>query len=166
MVLPYASRHVPFSQDKPEMSHSMNGLICTTTHHIPHLQKPPMYGTPQYSPANGGPPYYPPPPYQQPYPVSPPPPISGSPPTPMTHLDVQPNFGNTSTSAYTLRTSESTTPSYVPCRSLPQHNTYFPFPSTPHPITSPQGKPHAGVNFVQPSPIQKVHNFKQLNTQI
>jgi hypothetical protein len=59
------------------MSHSADGLIGTTTHHNPHLQQPPMYGTPQYPSVYGGPPYYPPPPYQQPYPVSLPPPISG-----------------------------------------------------------------------------------------
>jgi hypothetical protein len=165
MVLPDAPRPVPFGQDKPGMSHSTDGLIGTTTHHNPHLQQPPMYGTPQYPLVYGGPPYYPPPPYQQPYPVSLPPPISGPPPTPMTRPTVQPSSGNTSTSAYTLSTSESAMPSYVPYGSLPQHNLYFPFPGPPHPIASPQGQPHVGVNFVHPSPIQQVHNFEQLNME-
>jgi hypothetical protein len=70
MVLPDAPRPMPFGQDKPGMSHSVDGLIGTTTHHNSHLQQPPMYGTPQYLSAYGGPPYYPPPPYQQPYPVA------------------------------------------------------------------------------------------------
>jgi hypothetical protein len=71
-VLPDAPRPVPFSQDKPGMSHSANGLIGTTTHHNLYTQPPPMYGTPQYPSMYGRPPYFPPPPYQQPYPVVPP----------------------------------------------------------------------------------------------
>jgi hypothetical protein len=55
-------------------------------------------------------------------------------------------------------------PSYVPYGSLPQHNLYFPFPGPPQPMAPPQGHPHAGVNFVQPSPIQQYQNFEQLNT--
>jgi hypothetical protein len=142
------------------MSHSVDGLIGTTTHHNPHLQQPPMYGTPQYLPVYGGPPYYPPPPYQQPYPVPPPPPISGPPLAPMMCPAMQPSSGTPSTSSYTLSTSESATPSYVPYGSLPQHNPYFPFLGPPQPIISPQGQPHAGVNFVQPSPIQQYQNFE------
>jgi hypothetical protein len=84
-----------------------------------------MYGTPQYPPVNGGPPYYPPPPYQQPYPIALPPPISGPPPTPTMCPIVQPSSSTPSTSAYTLRTSESATPSYVPYGPLPQNNPYF-----------------------------------------
>jgi hypothetical protein len=75
----------------------------------------------------------------------------------------QPSSGTPSTSAYTLSTSESAMPSYTPYRSLPQNNPYFPFLGPPQPIISPQGKPHAGVNFVQPSPIQQYQNFEQLN---
>jgi hypothetical protein len=33
-------------------------------------------------------------------------------------------------------------------------------------MAPPQGQPHAGVNFVQPSPIQQFQNFEQLNTKI
>jgi hypothetical protein len=55
-------------------------------------------------------------------------------------------------------------PSYAPYGSLPQIILYFPFPGPPQPIVSPQGQPHAGVNFVQPSPIQQYQNFEQLNT--
>jgi hypothetical protein len=32
-------------------------------------------------------------------------------------------------------------------------------------MAPPQGHPHAGVNFVQPSPIQQYQNFEQLNTE-
>jgi hypothetical protein len=67
---------------------------------------------------------------------------------------VQPSSGTPSTLAYTLSSSESTTPSYASYRSLPQNNPYFPFPSPPQPTTPPQGQPQAGVKFVQPSPIQ------------
>jgi hypothetical protein len=55
-------------------------------------------------------------------------------------------------------------PSYVPYRSLPKNNPYFPFPGLPQPIAPPQGHPHAGVNFVQSSPIHQYQNFEQLNT--
>jgi hypothetical protein len=147
------------------MSHSIDGLIGTTKHHNTHPQQPPMYGTPQYSSIYGGPPYYPPPPYQKPYPVSLPPPISGPPPAPTMRPVFQPSFGTSSTSAYTLSTSESATPSYVPYRSLPQNNLYFPFPDPPQPMAPPQGHPHVGVNFVQPSPIQQYQNFEQLNME-
>jgi hypothetical protein len=147
------------------MSHLADGLIGTTTHHNSYPQQPPMYGKPQYLPIYGGPPYYPPPPYQQPYHVSLPPPISGPLSTPMMHSTVQPSSGNPSTSAYTLNNSESVMPSYVSYGSLPQNNLYFPFLGPPQPITPPQGQPHAGVNFIQPSPIQKFQNFEQLNTK-
>jgi hypothetical protein len=60
-VLPDTPRPMPFGQDKPGMSHSVDGLIGTTTHHNSHPQQPPMYGTPQYPPAYGRPPYYTPP---------------------------------------------------------------------------------------------------------
>jgi hypothetical protein len=163
MVLPDAPRPMPFGQDKPGMSHSADGLIGNTTHHNPPPQQPPMYGTPQYPSAYGGIPYYPPPPYQQPYPVSLPPPISGPPPTPLNHPPIQPSVGTPSTSAYTLSTSESAMPSYVPYGASPQHNLYFPFSGPPQPMAPPQGPPHAGVNFVQPSPIQQYQNFEQLN---
>jgi hypothetical protein len=62
-VLPDTPRTIPFNQDKPGMSHSVDGLIGTTTHQNPHIQPPPMYGTLQYPLMYGGPPYYPPPPY-------------------------------------------------------------------------------------------------------
>jgi hypothetical protein len=41
----------------------------------------------------------------------------------------------------------------------------FPFPSPPQPMAPPQGHPHAGVNFVQPSPVQQYQNFEQPNTK-
>jgi hypothetical protein len=63
IVLPDASKLVPFGQDKPRMSHATDGLIGTTTHHNPYIQPPPMYGAPQYLQPYGGPSYYPPPPY-------------------------------------------------------------------------------------------------------
>jgi hypothetical protein len=52
-----------------------------------------------------------------------------------------------------------------PTGSLPQNNLYFPFPGPPQPIAPPQGQPHAGVNFVHPSPIQQFQNFEQLNME-
>ena len=58
-VLPDAPRLIPFVQEKPRMSHSVDGLIGTTTHHNPYIQPPPMYGTPQYPSMYGGTPYYP-----------------------------------------------------------------------------------------------------------
>jgi hypothetical protein len=165
IVIPDASRPILFSHDKPGMSHAVDGLIGTTTHHNPYIQPSPMYGTPQYLLMYGGPPYYPPPPYQQPYLVALPPPMSGPLPTPMMRPTSHPSSGTPSTSAYNLGTSESATPSYEPYGSLPQNNMYFPFLGPPHPIAPPQGQPHTGVNFVQPSPIQKFQNFEQLNME-
>jgi hypothetical protein len=49
--------------------------------------------------------------------------------------------------------------------SSPQNKPYFPFPGPPQSIAPPLGKPHADINFVQPSPIQKIHTFEQLNTE-
>jgi hypothetical protein len=138
-VLPNTSRLVPFGQDKPGMSHSVDGLIGATTHQNPCIQPPPMYGTPQHPLMYGGPLYYPPPPYQHPYPNVPLPPMSGPTSTPMMRSSVQPSSGTPSTLAYTLSTSERSTPSYAPYGSSPQSNPYFPFPGTPQPVSPPQG---------------------------
>jgi hypothetical protein len=145
---------VSFDQDKTGMSHSADRLIGNTNHHGPKPQQPPMYGTPQYPQAYGGTSYYPPPPYQQPYPIAMPPPTSPI------HPPIQTSSGTLSTSAYS--TSKSTMPSYVPYGLLPPQNLYFPFPGPPQPMAPPH--PHAGVNFVQTSPIQQYQNFEQLNT--
>jgi hypothetical protein len=142
------------------MSHLADGLIGNTTHHNPPPQQPPLYGTPQYPLAYGGIPYYPPPPYQQPYPVALPPPISGPLLAPLNHPPIQPSVITPSTSTYTVSTSESAMPSYVPYGASPQHNPYFPFSSPPQPMAPPQGPPHTGVNFFQPSPIQQYQNFE------
>jgi hypothetical protein len=140
------------------MSHSTDGLIGNTTHHSPQPQPPPMYDTPQYPSAYGGTSYYPPPPYQKPYLVSIPLPISGPLSTPPIHPPIQTSSGTPSTSDYTLNTSESATPSYVPYGSQLPQNPYFPFPSPPHPMAPPH--PHVGMNFVQPSPVQQYINFE------
>jgi hypothetical protein len=136
-VLPDTPRLVPFSEEKPGMSHSVDGLIGTTTHHNSYIQPPPMYNTPQYPPMYGGPPRYPPPLYQQPYPDVLPPCMSGPSLTPIMCQIVQPSFGTPSTSSYTLSTSESPGPSYVPYKSFPQNNMYFPLPGPPYPIAPP-----------------------------
>jgi hypothetical protein len=138
-------RPVPLIQYKPGMCHSVDGLNGTTTHHNSYIQPPLMYSTPQHPSVYGGPPYYPPPPYQQPYPAIPPQPMSGPASTPMMCLVIQPSSGTPSTSTYTLSTSESVTPSYVPYKSVSQTNPYFPFLGPPHPIAPPQGQPHVGV---------------------
>jgi hypothetical protein len=162
-ILPDLPKPIPFGQDKLGMSHSTDRLIGNTMHHAPQPQQTPMYGTLQYPLVYGGTPYYSPPPYQKPYPIALPPPITGPLPAPTIHPPIQTSFGTPSTSAYTLSTSESSTPSFVPYGSLPPQNLYFPFPSPPQPITPPH--PHAGVNFVQPSPIQQYQYFEQLNTE-
>jgi hypothetical protein len=113
-VLPDLPKPMPFGQDKLRMSHLADGFIGNTTHHSTQPQHPPMYGTPQYPSAYGVTSYYPPPPYQQPYLVSIPPPISGPPLAPPIHLPIQTSSGTPSTSSYTLSTSESAMPSYVP----------------------------------------------------
>jgi hypothetical protein len=159
-VLPDAPRPMPFGQDKPGMSHSTDGLIGNTTHHNPPPQQPPMYVTPQYPLAYGGIPYYPPPPYQQPYPIALPPPISGPPSTPLNHPPIQPSVGTPSTLAYTLSTSESATPSYVPYGASPQHNLYFPF-SAPHSLWLHHKDHHTlGLILFNPLPFS---NIKILN---
>jgi len=95
------------------MSHSADGLIGTTTHHNPHPQQAPMYGTPKYMPVYEGPPYYPPPHDQQSYHVSLPPPISGPLSTPTTCPTIQPSSGTPSTLDYTLSTNEIAMPSCI-----------------------------------------------------
>jgi hypothetical protein len=84
-------------------------------------------------------------------------------PTPMMHLTSRQSLGTPSTSVYSMGTSERTMPSYTTYKSLSQNNSYFPFPGPPQLISPPQGKPHIGVNFVQPSKIQQFQNFEQLN---
>jgi hypothetical protein len=161
IVLTDLPKPVPFGQDKPGMSHSVDELIGNTTHHAPQPQQPLMYGTPQYISAFGGTPYYPPPPYPQQYPIALPPPISGPPLTPTICPPIQTISGTPSTSAYTLSTRESTTPSYVPYRSLPKNNPYFPFPGLPQPIAPPQGHLTLGLIFFNPLPFS---NIKILNS--
>jgi hypothetical protein len=142
------------------MSHSVDGLIGTTTHHNPHLQQKPMYGTPQYLSVYGGPPY------QQPYFFSLPPSISIPPPlTLLACPPSQPSSGTPSTFSYTPSTSESAMPSYVLYGSLPKNNLYFPFPGPPQPMSPPLEHPHIGVNFFQPSLVQQYQNFEQLNME-
>jgi hypothetical protein len=65
----------------------------------------------------------------------------------------QPSLGFSSTSTNNLGNHERASPSYDPYGSLPKKNPYFPFPGPPHLISPAHGQPHAGVNFVQPSPI-------------
>jgi hypothetical protein len=91
--------------------------------------------------------------------------MSGPSSTPFMCSTSQPSLGSTSTSTYNLGTSENATPSYVPYRSLPQKNPYFPFPSSPQSVTPTHGQPHTGINFLHPSPIQQLHTFEQLNTE-
>jgi hypothetical protein len=160
-VLPNAPRPITFVQDKPGMSHSTNGLIGNTAHHNPPPQQPLMYGTPQYPPAYGGIPYYPPPPYQQPYPISLPPPISGPPLAPLNHPPIQPSVSTPSTSAYTLSTSERAMPSYVPYRELPQHNLYFPFSAPPHSLWLHHKDHHTlGLILFNPLPFRNIKILK------
>jgi hypothetical protein len=165
IVLPDAPRPVPFVQDKPGMSHAVDGLIGTTKHHNPYNYPPHMYGATQYPQPYGGPSYYPPPPYQQPYPITPPPPMSGPTLAPMMRSTSQPSSGSPSTSAYNLGTNECDPPSYVPYGSFPQNNMYFSFLGPPQSVASPHGQPQVRINFVHPSPIQELHTFEQLNTK-
>jgi len=39
------------------------------------------------------------------------------------------------------------------------------FPGPPQIVSPPPGQPHVDVNFVQPSPIQQLRTFEQLNTE-
>jgi hypothetical protein len=71
-VLPDAPLPLPFGQDKPRTSHTIDGLIGSMAHTHPHAQLVPMFGTTQYQPPYGGTPYYPPPP-PQPVFMAPPP---------------------------------------------------------------------------------------------
>jgi len=130
-MLPNAPRPIPFGQDKLGMSHAIYGLIGTTTHHNPYNKPPPIYGAPRYLHPYGVTYYCPPPTYQEPYPVAPPPPMGGPSLIPIIYPASQPSLGSPSTSAYNLGTSERSSPSYVPYRSLPQKFPYFPFPSPP-----------------------------------
>jgi hypothetical protein len=80
-------------------------------------------------------------------------------------LTSQPSTGSPSTSSYNLSTSGSASTSYTPYGSSPQNNPYFPFLGPPQLVAPPPGQPHGGFNSIQPSPIQQLHNFEQLNTE-
>jgi hypothetical protein len=138
------------------MSHSADGLICTTTHHNSHPQQPPMYGTPQYPLAYGGTPYYNPPPYPQTYPLTFPPTTSRPPPTPTIHPTAQSSSGTPSTSSYTLNTSESAMPSYTSYRSLPLNNPYFPFLAPPSPFLPHTDNRMLGLILFSPLPFSSI----------
>jgi hypothetical protein len=53
----------------------------------------------------------------------------------------------------------------MPYGSTPQTNPYFPFLDPTQSVAPPKGHPHASVNFVQPSPIQQLQDFEQLNME-
>jgi hypothetical protein len=154
-----------FGQDKPGVSHAADGLIGSMTHLNPYDHPSPTYGANQYPQPYGGMSYYPPPTHQQSYPVVPPPSLGGPPLVPMMHPVSQSSTGPPPTPIYNPNSSGSTSTSYMPYGSSPQNNPYFPFPSPPQPVSPPPGQPHVDVNFVQPSPIQQVHDFEQLNTE-
>jgi hypothetical protein len=165
IVLPNAPRPIPFGQDKPGVSHVTDGLIGSMTdlNHYAHPSH--AYGAHPYLKPYGGTSYYPPPTHQHSYPISPPPPMGGPSPVPMMHPRSQPSTSSTSTPTYNLSSSGSTSNSYMPYGSSPQNNPYFPFPSPPQPVSPPPGQPHVIVNFVEPSPIQQLQNFEQLNKE-
>jgi hypothetical protein len=146
------------------MSHSADGLICTTTQTNPYIQPPPMYITPQHPSVYGVSYYYPPPLYQHSYPVVPPQSLGAPPLVPMPYPVSQSSTGPPPTYGYNPRISLSTYTSYMPYGSYPQNNPYFPFPSPPQPVNPPLGQTHASVKFFHPFPIQQVHEFEQLNT--
>jgi hypothetical protein len=147
------------------MSHTVDGLIASMNHINPYDHPSLAYGAHQYPQPYGGMSYYPPPTHQQSYLFSPPPPMGGPSPVPMMRLTSQPSMGSPSTSAYNLSTSGSASTSYTPYGLSPQNNPYFPFPGPPQLVAPPPGQPHGGFNFVQPSPIQQLHNFEQLNIE-
>jgi hypothetical protein len=140
-------------------------LIGSMTHLNPYSHMSPTYGAHQYPQPYGGTSYYPPPTHLHSYHVATPPPLGGSSPVPIMHPFSQPSTISPSTLAYNHSHSVSDSPSYTPYGSSPQNNLYFPFPGPPQPVAPPPGQPHVSVNFVQPSPIQQVHIFKQLNTE-
>jgi hypothetical protein len=134
-------------------------------HLNPYGHLSPTYGVPQYPPPYGGMSYYPPPSHEHSYPVATPPLMGGPSPIPMMRLVSQPSRSSPSTSAYNLNSSGSTSNSYMPYGSSPKNNPYFPFPGPPQLVAPPLGQPQADVKFLQPSPIQKLQNFEQLNTE-
>jgi len=153
-VLPDAPRPIPFGHEKPGMSHVVDGLICSMTHHNPSNQLPPIYDAPQYLQPYGGPSHYPPPIHQQSYPVVPPQPLGGTPLVPQMHLVSQSSVGPPPTPTCDHNSCGGTSTSYTPYGLTPKNNPYFPFPDPPWLVTPPQGHPDASVNFVHPSPIQ------------
>jgi hypothetical protein len=91
--------------------------------------------------------------------------MGGPSPVPMMHPVSQPSTSSPSTTTYNLSISGSTSTSYMPYGSSPQNNSYFPFLGPPQSVSPPPGQTHVDVNFVQPSLIQKLRNFEQLNTK-
>jgi hypothetical protein len=53
----------------------------------------------------------------------------------------------------------------MPYGSSPKNNPHFPFLGPPQPVSPPLGQPHIDINFVQPSPIQQLQTFEQLNME-
>jgi hypothetical protein len=147
------------------MSHDVDGLIGSMTHHNPYNQPPPIYGAPQYPQHYGGPSYYPLSAYQKLFHVVPHQPLGGPPLVTHMHLVPQSSMGPPPTPTYNHNSCGGTSTSYTPYGSTLQNNLYFPFPGPPQPIYPPKGHPHVDVNFVHPSRIQQIHEFKKLNAK-
>jgi hypothetical protein len=147
------------------MSHVVDGLIVSMTHINTYGHPSPTYGAHQYPQLYGGASYYPPPTHQQSYLVGPSQMLGAPPPAPMMHLVSQPGTISPQTPTYNPNIGASTSNSYTPYGLSPQNNPYFPFPSPPDPLSLPPQQTHDGINFFQPSPIQQVHSFEQLNME-
>jgi hypothetical protein len=90
IVLLDAPRPIPFGQEKPRMSHVVDGLIYSRTHLNPYDHPSPTYGAHQYLQPYGRTSHYPLPTHRQSYLVATPPRMGGPPPIPMFHLVFQP----------------------------------------------------------------------------
>jgi hypothetical protein len=154
-VFPDAPRPIPFGQDKPGMSHAVDGLIGSMTHLNPYGHPSPTYGANQYPQPYGGTSYYPPPTHQQSYPVVPPQSLGGPPPVPQMHLVSQSSTGPPPTPIYNPNSSGSTSTSYTPYGSSPQNNPYFPFPGPPQPFLLHQDNHMSVLTLFNPLPFNR-----------
>jgi hypothetical protein len=122
---------LPFVQDKPGVSHAVDGLISSMPHMNPYDHPSLTYGENNYPRPYGGIPYYLPTSHQQSYPVSPPQPLGGPPLVPLIHPVSHSSMRPTSSPIYNPKSSGSNSTSYTPYGSSPQNNPYFPFSSPP-----------------------------------
>jgi hypothetical protein len=133
------------------------------THFNPYAQHIPTFGANQFPHLYGGAPYYHPLVSHRASMVPPTHIVGGHTPASLAILVTTPILGPPAAPLYNPNSGGGTLTYYNQYGPFPLQNPYYPFPDPPQPGVPPKGKQQTKVNFVQPSPIQQIQSFEQLN---